>query len=201
MYATGGMGGVMVGVICGSKEVGRRFQNSIWYALWNIVVRGVAMPVVNEICCLTSHAMLFQLYMWQHLDVQADWGRSLTYGRALNAIDFNVPVQAPTRGQPLYGYSEKPPPPPFIRLLRRKSGIFIQTIIKIWIEWYDYHIIILYVINKQNREITKGYSRWNDFFVRNKIKSKKNIYQGIFYSNLIILSFVFRPLYIIKYIC
>ena len=72
---------VMVGVICGSKEVGRRFQNSIWYALWNIVVRGVAMPVVNEICCLTSHAMIFQLYMWWHLDVQADWRRSLTYGR------------------------------------------------------------------------------------------------------------------------
>ena len=39
--------------------------------------------------------------MWRHIDVQADWRSSWTYGRALNAIRhfvrfFNVPVQAPT---------------------------------------------------------------------------------------------------------
>ena len=44
--------------------------------------------------------------MWRQIDVQADW-RRLTYGRAPNATDvfvgfFNVPVQAPTRGQPFY---------------------------------------------------------------------------------------------------
>ena len=33
---------------------------------------------------------------------------------------FNVPVQAPTRGHPFYGYSEKPPH--FNRLLRRALG-------------------------------------------------------------------------------
>ena len=28
--------------------------------------------------CLTSHATIFQLYMWRHIDVQTEW-RSLTY--------------------------------------------------------------------------------------------------------------------------
>ena len=45
--------------------------------------------------------------MWRHIDVQADWRKSLTYGGAPKAIDisqgfFNVPVQAPTRDQPFY---------------------------------------------------------------------------------------------------
>ena len=40
-----------------------------------------------EICCLTLHATIFQLYMWRHIDVQADWRRSWTYGRASNTID------------------------------------------------------------------------------------------------------------------
>ena len=44
---------------------------------------------VSEIGCLTSHATIFQLYMWQYIDVQADWRRrSWTYGRAPNAIDI-----------------------------------------------------------------------------------------------------------------
>ena len=56
----------------------------------------------GEFGCLTSHLTIFQSYMWRHIDVQADWRRSWTYGRAPNAIDisygsFNVPVQAPTR--------------------------------------------------------------------------------------------------------
>ena len=44
---------------------------------------------VSEIGCLTSHWTIFQLYMWRHIDVQADWRRSWTYGRAPNAIDIS----------------------------------------------------------------------------------------------------------------
>ena len=44
---------------------------------------------VSEIGCLMSHATIFQLYMWRHVDVQADWKRSLTYDRASNAIDIS----------------------------------------------------------------------------------------------------------------
>ena len=39
---------------------------------------------------------------------------------------FNVPVQAPTRGQPFYGYSEKPPQ--FSRLLRHARGYGIHIV-------------------------------------------------------------------------
>ena len=42
----------------------------------------------SEIGCLTSHWTIFQLYMRRHIDVQADWRRSWTYGRA-NAIDIS----------------------------------------------------------------------------------------------------------------
>ena len=45
--------------------------------------------VMSVIGCLTSHATIFQLYMWRHIDVQADWRRSWTYGRAPNAIDIS----------------------------------------------------------------------------------------------------------------
>ena len=39
--------------------------------------------------------------MWRYIDVQADWRRSWTYGRAPNAIDIShMPVKAPTRDQP-----------------------------------------------------------------------------------------------------
>ena len=44
---------------------------------------------VSEIGCLTSQGTIFQLYMWRHIDVQADWRRSWTYGRAPNAIDIS----------------------------------------------------------------------------------------------------------------
>ena len=64
---------------------------------------------------LMSHSTLFQLYtsMWRHIDVQADW-RSWTYTVGLPrqrhfGVFFNVPVPAPTRGYPFYGYSKKPP--------------------------------------------------------------------------------------------
>ena len=63
------------------------------------------------------------LYMWWHIDVQADWRRSWTYGRAPKRHRhvvgfFNVPIQAPTHDQPFYGYSKKPPH--FSRLLQRQ---------------------------------------------------------------------------------
>ena len=38
--------------------------------------------------CWTSELTIFQSYMWRHIDVQADWRRSRTYGRAPNAIDI-----------------------------------------------------------------------------------------------------------------
>ena len=36
----------------------------------------------------TLQSTIFQLYMWRHLDVQADWRRSWTYGRTPNAVDI-----------------------------------------------------------------------------------------------------------------
>ena len=44
---------------------------------------------VSEIGCLTSHATIFQLYMWRHIDVQADWRNNWTYGRAPCAKDIS----------------------------------------------------------------------------------------------------------------
>ena len=41
------------------------------------------------IFCLTSQLTIFQSYMWRHIDVQAEWRRSWTYGRASNAIDIS----------------------------------------------------------------------------------------------------------------
>ena len=38
--------------------------------------------VSEWISCLTSQLTIFQSYMWRHIDVQADWRRSWTYGRA-----------------------------------------------------------------------------------------------------------------------
>ena len=38
---------------------------------------------------LTSQLMILQSHMWRHIDVQADWRRSLTYGRAPNTIDIS----------------------------------------------------------------------------------------------------------------
>ena len=44
---------------------------------------------VTWIGCLTSQSTIFQSYMWRHIDVQADWRRSWTYGRAPNAVDIS----------------------------------------------------------------------------------------------------------------
>ena len=45
---------------------------------------------VSQIGCLTSHSVIFQLFMWRHIDVQADGRRSCwTYGQAPNAIDIS----------------------------------------------------------------------------------------------------------------
>ena len=61
--------------------------------------------------CFTSHAMIFQSYMWR-TDVQADW--SCTYGRATNAIDIShgslrCPSYSDTGPPFLYGDSDTPP--------------------------------------------------------------------------------------------
>ena len=37
---------------------------------------------LDWIGCLTSQLTIFQSYMWRHIDVQADWRRSCTHGRA-----------------------------------------------------------------------------------------------------------------------
>ena len=42
---------------------------------------------VSEIVCLTSHAVIYQSYLWRHIDVQANWRRRRKYRRAPNAID------------------------------------------------------------------------------------------------------------------
>ena len=52
--------------------------------------------------------------MWRHIDVQADWRRSCTYGRAPNAIDISQDsltcLSYTDTGPPvLYGDSDTPP--------------------------------------------------------------------------------------------
>ena len=52
--------------------------------------------------------------MWRHIDVQADWRRSCTYGRAPNAIDISqgsltCPSYTDTGPPVLYGDSDTPP--------------------------------------------------------------------------------------------
>ena len=39
--------------------------------------------------CLTSQLTIFQSYMWQHIELQADWRKSWIYSRAPNAIDIS----------------------------------------------------------------------------------------------------------------
>ena len=90
-------------------------EHSWMYRLWIVVVPWTpcCRDCIGWIDCLTQYSTIFQLhvYMWRHIDVQAT-RRSWTYGRVpqrhRHFEGFNVPVQAPTRGQPLYGYSEKP---------------------------------------------------------------------------------------------
>ena len=58
--------------------------------------------VVDWIGCLTSKSMIFQSYMWRHIDVQADWRRKfdLQSGskRHRHFVGFfNVPVKGTTR--------------------------------------------------------------------------------------------------------
>ena len=43
---------------------------------------------LSWIGCLTSQLTIFQSYMWRHIDVQADWRRSWTYGRAPKTLLF-----------------------------------------------------------------------------------------------------------------
>ena len=65
---------------------------------------------MSEIGCLTSHATIFQLYMWRHIDVQADWRRNWTYGRASRhfvGFSLQAPIRATlfnviSRNRPIY---------------------------------------------------------------------------------------------------
>ena len=45
---------------------------------------------IDSIGCLISHSKIFQLYMWRHIDVQADWRRRCTCIMAPNVIDFKT---------------------------------------------------------------------------------------------------------------
>ena len=69
---------------------------------------------VMWMCCLTSQSMIFQSYMWRHIDVQADWRKiwptvrlpmPLTFRRVLYRARPSTNTGPPF----LYGYSEKPP--------------------------------------------------------------------------------------------
>ena len=83
------------------------FIKEIWLESWKLHPREKSsehfrefIPIENNliysrqylrswIVCLTSQLTIFQSYMWRHIDVQADWRRSMTYGRAPNAIDIS----------------------------------------------------------------------------------------------------------------
>ena len=95
--------GYMLGVEAELKSVGKIFKMQyklwFWFSIyinyWIIFTQLIASRVVIQrvelswICCLTSQLTIFQSYMWRHIDVQADWRRSWTYGRAPNAIDIS----------------------------------------------------------------------------------------------------------------
>ena len=80
-----------------------RFASTVWHPHLNVLCNYLCCESdcswlwginnirdwVSEIGCLMSHATIFQLYMWRHIDVQAYWRRSWTYGRAPNAIDIS----------------------------------------------------------------------------------------------------------------
>ena len=54
---------------------------------WMIIPRNV-----NRWCefgCLTPHSTIFQSYTWRHVDVQAEWRKRKTHGRAPKAIDIS----------------------------------------------------------------------------------------------------------------
>ena len=92
-----------------------------------------AMWWVELVCCLTSHSTIFQLhvYMWRHrcageLKKKLDLQSGSQCHRHFVGF-FNVPVQAPTRGQHSNGYSKKPPH--FSRLLRRAWGYGVPILI------------------------------------------------------------------------
>ena len=75
--------------------------------------------------CLTTLSTIFQLNMWRHIYVDCrlteEVGPTVGLQRHRHLVGFfNLPVQAPTRGQRLYSYSEKPPH--FSRLLQWALG-------------------------------------------------------------------------------
>ena len=72
MYATGGMGKGGLRVICGSKDVGRRLQSNIGYAILKVVVGEVAMLLIKTgiswLCEKLKGVCLLSLYKeWGHM--------------------------------------------------------------------------------------------------------------------------------------
>ena len=63
-------------------------QIDMWFQ-WSVSENYMNLLELSWIGCLTSQLTIFQSYMWRHIDVQADWRRSWTYGRAPNAIDIS----------------------------------------------------------------------------------------------------------------
>ena len=57
------------------------FHNKTWYTCTRCYMLSPLVEL-SWIGCLTSQLTIFQSYMWRHIDVQADWRRSWTYGRA-----------------------------------------------------------------------------------------------------------------------
>ena len=68
-----------------NQPISLTYPTTLWLA---IIIINITSMEVRCICCLTSHATIFQTYMWRHIYVQADWRRR-TYGRAPNAIDIS----------------------------------------------------------------------------------------------------------------
>ena len=62
---------------------------SLIFSFWYCYRFRINWVELSWIGCLTSQLTIFQSYMWRHIDVQADWRRSWTYGRAPNAIDIS----------------------------------------------------------------------------------------------------------------
>ena len=83
--------------------------------------------------CLTSHATIFQLCMWRHTHVQADWRSSWTYGRAPNA-EY---ISKGSRARPS---TDTGPPflqlPHFSSLIRRAWGLYGWPILVLTLPGY-----------------------------------------------------------------
>ena len=104
-----------------SRNLRSREMDNLHRVRWGRIILQRTWNWVSErvICCLTSHATIFQLYMWRHIIRCAGglkknllylWSGSQRH-RHFTGF-FNVPVQAPTRDHPIQRNC------PFCRLLQ-----------------------------------------------------------------------------------